>query len=847
MKGLSGEHQVFEAFLKSTQYLVRVPAQQDIWEHLGKFVLTHFPAEWLAFVEQDSGNSLSLRYCTLPKALTEQNILTNEARTLAADVLESGFLASCVIRTPAPSMTAFVPIVENCQTSRVMLIGHTDAEPIPKELLSIYLALAGLAGTTAERKRAEEEVRQLNAELEQRVVERTVKLQKANDELRKEIAERKRMEEALRENRELLRVTLSSIGDAVMTADSQGRIVFLNPVAEALTGWKSREAEGQSIQSVFQIINEQTQVPAENIVARVLQEGHVVELANHTALITKGGRKIPIEDSAAPIRDDAGNIVGVVLVFYDVTAKRRAQEALRESEKRYRNLFSSMEEGFCIVEMIFDDEGRPADYRFLEINPAFERQTGLHQAEGKLMRELAPAHEPHWFEIYGKIALTGEPAHFVNEAKALNRYYEVRAYRVGEPEQKQVAIVFNDISGRKRDEAALEQKEAELREAQRVAHVGSWQWDAQTDVTVGSDELLRIFGLDPASQCMPKFCDQRGRIYSVESWERVNAAIQRTMQTGADYEMDVEAVRADGSIFWVTSRGEAVRDVKGRIVGLRGTVMDITERKRTAQALVRSEKLASVGRMATTIAHEINNPLAAVTNTLFLVRGLAELPESARQYLDIADAELRRVAHITRQTLGFYREFAAPSVVSVSAVMDSAIELLKNKIAARSATLERLYDEDAELTAVAGELRQVFSNLLSNSLDAITGNGRIKLRVSRLQNLREGQTFLRVTVADNGGGIDAAALGHIFEPLFTTKVDIGTGLGLWVSKQIIEKHGGSIRVHSRASGPRRGTTFAVFFPAFMVHSQSAAPSHATGEGISPPDEVRARAIASNDN
>jgi signal transduction histidine kinase len=250
--------------------------------------------------------------------------------------------------------------------------------------------------------------------------------------------------------------------------------------------------------------------------------------------------------------------------------------------------------------------------------------------------------------------------------------------------------------------------------------------------------------------------------------------------------------------------------------------------------------------MATTIAHEINNPLAAVTNTLFLIQGIDGLPESAREYLDIADAELRRVAHITRQTLGFYREFAAPAVVCVGRIMDSAIELLKNKITARGATVERRYSEHVQVTAVAGELRQVFANLLSNSLDALGENGRIKVRVSHLLYLREGQSYLRVTVTDNGGGISAAALGRIFEPLFTTKVDIGTGLGLWVSKQIIEKHGGFIHVRSRASGPYRGTTFAIYLPTVTACNQAGETSHAA-KNISLPDEAPACAAITSNN
>ena len=134
----------------------------------------------------------------------------------------------------------------------------------------------------------------------------------------------------------------------------------------------------------------------------------------------------------------------------------RAIAALRASEERYRTLFNTLIEGFCIIEVVFDAEDKPVDYRFLEVNPAFEAQTGLHDAQGKLMRELAPDHEAHWFEIYGKVALTGEPARFVNEARALNRWFDVSAYRVGGPESRKVAILFSDITASKQAEIALQ-------------------------------------------------------------------------------------------------------------------------------------------------------------------------------------------------------------------------------------------------------------------------------------------------------------------------------------------------------------------------------------------------------
>jgi signal transduction histidine kinase len=241
---------------------------------------------------------------------------------------------------------------------------------------------------------------------------------------------------------------------------------------------------------------------------------------------------------------------------------------------------------------------------------------------------------------------------------------------------------------------------------------------------------------------------------------------------------------------------------------------DITERKRTEAALLQSEKLASIGRMAAAIAHEINNPLAAVMNLLFLANQTSGLPESARQLLETADAELRRIAHIARQSLGFYRESNAPAPTSVTEVLDSVFDLLKNRLKAKHASVEKQWKGNMQITAVRGELRQVFSNLVSNSLDAIDERGMIKVRVA------SGRQRVRVTVTDNGKGIAPSTLPHIFEPFYTTKDTVGTGLGLWVSQQIIEKHGGKIRVRSRLDGLRRGTTFSVVLPVGLAPARN---------------------------
>lgn len=359
-------------------------------------------------------------------------------------------------------------------------------------------------------------------------------------------------------------------------------------------------------------------------------------------------------------------------------AQAAAEEALRQSEDRYRSLFSTLIEGFCIIEVIFDENDRAIDYRFLEVNPAFEAQTGLHDAQGKLMSDLAPEQEAHWYEIYGKVALTGESIRFENEAKALNRYYDVSAYKVGGQDSRKVAILFNDI----------------------------------------------------------------------------------------------------------------------------------TERRRMEQALIQSEKLASMGRMASTIAHEINNPLETIGNALYLAMTDPGTTTEAKAFLELAVQELDRVTHITKQTLAFHRSDKRPSLIDLRECVDGLLKMFTPRLMSRGITLEKCYAEASPVMATMGEIQQIVSNLISNSMDAVPSHGKICLRISRTVG-RNGKG-VRLTIADTGSGIPQGSLKKIFEPFFTTKEVVGTGLGLWVTKQIAEKHGATIRVRSKIGS---GTVFSLVFPA----------------------------------
>ena len=255
-----------------------------------------------------------------------------------------------------------------------------------------------------------------------------------------------------------------------------------------------------------------------------------------------------------------------------------------------------------------------------------------------------------------------------------------------------------------------------------------------------------------------------------------------------------------------------VRDESGTIIGAAKIARDITQRKKVEQALRTTERLASVGRLAATVAHEINNPLEAVINLIYLARN-AEGRDQTLSYLDMAEEELERISQLTKQTLGFYRETKGATGVRVGALVDSLLSIFAPRMRSRSIKLTTSIVDDVEICAIPGEIRQVVANLLSNSIDALDAGGEIRMRVLPATRWNgTNRRGVRLTVADNGGGIPADIRSQLFEPFFTTKKDVGTGLGLWICKSIVENHQGSIQVRSSTARGKSGTVFSVFLP-----------------------------------
>jgi PAS domain S-box-containing protein len=370
----------------------------------------------------------------------------------------------------------------------------------------------------------------------------------------RQIELRERYAVELRAREEWFRVTLTSIGDAVIATDPKGMVTFLNPVAETLTGRTRDIARGKAIEEVFPIFNEVTMKTAENPVNKVLNESRVVGLANHTVLRNVNGKLIPIEDSAAPIVDDRKQLLGVVLVFRDVTMERKSEDILRKTEK-----------------------------------------------------------------------------------------------------------------------------------------------------------------------------------------------------------------------------------------------------------------LAAAARLSATVAHEINNPLEAIFNLVYVAKTSPDASPLVVEQLDMAEKELERVAHITRQTLGFYRDTSVAEQVEFAPLIESVLNLYSHKLQAKNIRVERQFGNCPAIYAVPGELKQAISNLISNAADAVDGEGTITVRLEC--NAVDGQERVELMVEDDGPGVPAENRERIFEPFFTTKQDVGTGLGLWVTKGIVDRHGGTIllRTHN-GNGTARGAAFSILLP-----------------------------------
>jgi PAS domain S-box-containing protein len=369
---------------------------------------------------------------------------------------------------------------------------------------------------------------------------------------------------------------LDAVEQSVVTMDMQGTIVYWNRFAEQLYGWRADEAIGRTISEVFipPGLREESRRIRQQLVQGQSWNGEFT-------VQRKDGSTFPAYITDSPIYDEHGTQIGVVGVSFDISERKRAEEALRASEERYRTLFETMDEGFCIIEVLFDDQDQPVDYRFVETNPAFERLTGLPLALDKTASQLVPDLERDWFDIYGKIARTGEPLRFTLGSAAMGRWFDVYAFRVGEPQQRRVAILFNNVTERKAAEEALRESEARFRTLADSAPVLIWINGSDGGCEFVNHSYLDFFGkrLEEVQGFgwQPSLHPDDAEPY-VSTYLSAFAA-------RAPFRAQARMQHADGHYHWLESYGVPHFSATGEFLGYIGSSTDITEIKEAEAAL----------------------------------------------------------------------------------------------------------------------------------------------------------------------------------------------------------------------------------------------------------------------
>jgi PAS domain S-box-containing protein len=501
--------------------------------------------------------------------------------------------------------------------------------------------------------------------------------------------ERARAALALRQSDARTRRVLESIGDAVIVTDVNACITRMNPVAEQLTGWPEAEVLGRSLAQIFHVTDEATGAAMENPVEKVKRLGTVIGRVHHTVLHRRDGSQLFIDDSGAPIRDEHGQLTGIVLVFRDIGEKRAAD---RERER----LLAEVQRQYAELEATYETAGI---------------------------------------------------------AMALVDAKELRYVRVNQQLCDMLALPRDQVLGAQ-----------VLEVAPRIAGLAEALESARSGVPVVGGLLVENGAAAP---------------------------VERRYFT-ADY--------------------APVLNADGEVVAIAAASAEITQQKKAEAALMQSEKLAAVGRLAASIAHEINNPLESVTNLLYLARATPQMHE-AHAYLDLAERELRRASVITNQALQFYKEATRPREVRCEEMIEGVLVIYHGRFISSRVSVEKRKRSKRTVLCFDGEIRQVLSNLVSNAIDAMhPGGGRLLVRSRESTDWPTGRRGIVLTLADTGPGMPRPVVARAFEPFYTTKGTGGTGLGLWISKEIVNRHEGRLQMRTSIRQGTSGTVFTIFLP-----------------------------------
>ena len=625
-----------------------------------------------------------------------------------------------------------------------------------------------------------------------------------------DITERKQAEEALRESEAFLKTLIDAIPNPIFFKDKHGKYLGFNKAFEEFFGETKERLTGKS---VFEINPPELAKIYEARDNELFKSGGVQHYESQWKNAHGELRDMIFNKSV--FTDNKAAVTGLIGVLIDITDRKQA-------EWQYQMLFQEMFNGFALHEIILDAEGQPANYRFLAVNPAFEKMTGLKgdQIVGRTVLDVLPGIERHWVEIYGKVALSGQPAFFESYSADLGKHFQVTAFRSA---PGRFASIFVDINERKTTEFALRESEEKFRNFTEQSFVGFY---------IIQDGLLRYVN--------PKFADIFG--YTIDECldgmhfrQLVHpedfAIVQEKVRTRVAGEIGVvqytfRGIKKTGEIIYVAIYGSSLI-YKERPAAI-GTVLDITKELEMEKRVAQSQRMEAIGNLAGGIAHDFNNLLFPIIGMSELL--LEDLPRNSPEYENVQEILKAgmRGSDLVKQILSFSRQSEHQLIpVRPQQVLEEVIKLIRSTIPSFIDIEQDIQPDCGLLMADPTQIHQVAMNILTNAFHAVEEKGgkiTVKLKEVALEadagaeGMPGPGRYALLSISDTGYGISPDVMNKIFEPYFTTKEQgKGTGLGLAVAYGIVKKLEGEIKVFSEAG---KGTTFKVYLPLMETPSDT---------------------------